>query len=141
MKIFLDANICLDLLDTTRSRARDSIAWYMKNKDLPDTGFYFSGDFITTIYYVLTQKQKLNASKVIQAIDALCEEVTPLYLKHVDFKAAQKSFLQDRILNDFEDLIVLHSALRNGCDLFMSNDKAVGAINTFYTIKIETPGA
>ena len=62
MKIFLDANICLDLLDTTRPTSKNSIAWYMSHKDDMKNEFYFSGDFITTVYYVLTQKKE-NKSK------------------------------------------------------------------------------
>ena len=64
MKIFLDANICLDFLDSSRLNSKDSISWYMKNKDNQDLEFYFSGDFITTLYYILTQKKE----KILNAI-------------------------------------------------------------------------
>jgi predicted nucleic acid-binding protein len=43
MKIFLDANICLDLLDTTRPTSQKSVHWYLSNKEYQ---FYFSTDFI-----------------------------------------------------------------------------------------------
>jgi len=33
MKIFFDANICLDLLDSKRPTSKESIEWYMHNKD------------------------------------------------------------------------------------------------------------
>jgi len=36
MKIFLDANICLDLLDTTRTTSKRSVKWYLENKDDQD---------------------------------------------------------------------------------------------------------
>jgi len=136
MKVFLDANICLDLLDSTRSTANKSIAWYMQNKDKVDVEFCFSGDFITTIYYHLTQKRKLDGKLVIEAIDGLCAELSPIYLNHSDFQLAKKSFFGG-MFEDFEDLIVLHSGIRFGCDEFMTNDKRLIGLGKFVSLKIK----
>lgn len=135
MKIFLDANICLDLLDSTRTTAKSSIAWYMKNKDKADIEFYFSGDFITTIYYHLTEKRKLERKLVIEAIDALCGEISPIYLSHSDFQLAKKSFF-DGVFDDFEDLIVLQSGIRFSCENFLTNDKKLFQLDSFENMKI-----
>ena len=135
MKIFLDANICLDFLDSSRLNSKDSISWYMKNKDNQDLEFYFSGDFITTFYYILTQKRKLEANIVINAINQLCQEITPLYLVHTDFLLAQKSFSEDSF-DDFEDLMILQSALRVNCNIFMTNDKKLLKLTNFNNIKL-----
>lgn len=137
MKIFLDANICLDLLDTTRPTASVSIAWYMQHKDNQKHRFFFSGDFITTFYYVLTQKRKVSPHLVIKAIDALCQEITPHYLLHNDFLLAQKSFFED-VLDDFEDLMILHSALRIESEIFLTNDTKVLKLEKFYDTKISS---
>lgn len=136
MKIFLDANICLDLLDTTRTTSEDTVLWYMQNKDDTKKEFYFSGDFITTFYYILTQKKKANPHDVIHAIDMLCDEVTPIYLAHSDFILAKKSFLHDTIFDDFEDLIILQSALRSECSIFLTNDKKLLTLQTFENLKL-----
>lgn len=133
MKLFLDANICLDLLDTTRPTSSSSVAWYMQNKDDKKNEFYFSGDFITTLYYILTQKRKLGPKEVIDAIDALCNEIKPIYLQHGDFVLAKKSFFEN-ILDDFEDLMVLHSALRADTKSFITNDKKILHLGSFYDI-------
>lgn len=135
MKIFLDANICLDLLDSTRTTAKSSIAWYMKNKDKADIEFYFSGDFITTIYYHLTEKRKLDGKLVIEAIDALCGEISPIYLTHSDFQLAKKSFF-DGVFDDFEDLIVLHSGVRFACSECITNDKRLLKLSNLENMKI-----
>lgn len=128
MKIFLDSS---------RLNSKDSISWYMKNKDNQDLEFYFSGDFITTFYYILTQKRKLEANIVINAINQLCQEITPLYLVHTDFLLAQKSFSEDSF-DDFEDLMILQSALRVNCNIFMTNDKKLLKLTNFNNIKIQT---
>lgn len=135
MKIFLDANICLDFLDSSRLDSKNSINWYMKNKDNQDFEFYFSGDFITTFYYILTQKKKLKANIVINAINQLCEEIIPVYLVHSDFLLAQKTF-SENIFDDFEDLMILHSASRIDSDIFVTNDKKILELKIFNRLKI-----
>ena len=135
MKIFLDANICLDFLDSSRLDSKNSINWYMKNKDNQDLEFYFSGDFITTFYYILTQKKKLKANIVINAINQLCEEIIPVYLVHSDFLLAQKTF-SENIFDDFEDLMILHSASRIDSDIFVTNDKKILELQIFNRLKI-----
>jgi len=135
MKIFLDANICLDLLDTTRPTSKASVAWYMERKDDSTLEFYFSGDFITTFYYILTERKKIDKIKVVQAIDALCMEVLPFYLTHTDFIEAKNSFFNN-VCNDFEDLMVLHSALRAECNTFMTNDKLLVEMKKFDSLDI-----
>jgi len=135
MKVFLDANICLDLLDTTRPTSKASVAWYMEHKDDNALEFYFSGDFITTFYYILTECKKIDKIKVVQVIDALCMEIIPFYLNHTDFIEAKNSFF-DKICNDFDDLMVLHSALRAECHTFMTNDKLLVEIKKFDSLDI-----
>ena len=135
MHIFLDANICLDLLDTTRPTSRDSVAWYMNHKDDSSLVFHFSGDFITTFYYVLTEKRKIDKQKVVQAIEALSFEITPFYINHSDFLEAKDAFASHN-LDDFEDLLILHSALRCGCTKFMTNDKTLLSLDMFDKMQI-----
>ena len=137
MRLFLDANICLDLLDTTRATSKVSVAWYLKHKDDTSLAFYFSGDFITTFYYILTERRKINAHDVVQAIDALSQEIEPLYLKQSDFTEAKESF-SNGISNDFEDLMILHSALRNKSSTFITQDKHLLTLGKLDDMKLQT---
>jgi len=136
MDIFLDANICLDLLDTTRTTSKASVSWYMKQKDDSKLHFHFSGDFITTFYYILTEKRKIDKQKVLSAIEALSFEVTPFYINHSDFLEAKNAFGQHDI-DDFEDLLILYSAKRLGCSSFMTNDKHLLSCGKFDSVRIE----
>jgi len=136
MHIFLDANICLDLLDTTRPTSEASVAWYMSHKDDTSLTFYFSGDFITTFYYILTERKKIDKQKVVQAIDALSMEINPFYLNHTDFIEAKNSF-NTKHFNDFEDLMILHSALRANCDTFVTNDLQLVKLKKFDALTME----
>lgn len=138
IKIFLDANICLDLLDTTRPTSKKSVDWYLKYKDNNDYEFYFSSDFITTFYYILTQKRKHNPKNTLKAIDALTEEIFPHYMKHNDFLEAKNQFF-DGVFGDFEDLIILNSASRLNCTKFITNDKELLKLKKYLNIEIIKP--
>lgn len=135
MKIFLDANICLDLLDSKRTTSQHAIAWYNRYKDDQSKEFYFSGDFITTIYYILTQKRKINSKLVLNAIDKLCDDITPLFIQYDDFIGAKNDFLNSTF-EDFEDLIILNSAERIMCKQFITNDKKLLKLKNYQNIKI-----
>ncbi|MCH9740000.1 MAG: type II toxin-antitoxin system VapC family toxin [Epsilonproteobacteria bacterium] len=135
MNIFLDANICLDLLDSKRPTSTASIEWYMSKKDDDSIDFYFSSDFITTFYYVLTEKRKYDASEVIATIEALSFEITPFYLAHGDFLNAKSDFFGE-LFDDFEDLMVLNSAVRAGCEVFVTNDKALLEFEEFKGMRV-----
>ena len=137
MNIFLDANICLDLLDSKRPTSKASIEWYLKHKDNEDIKFYFSSDFITTFYYVLVERRKYDASEIIVAIEALSLEVIPIYLAHSDFVQAKSDFFNQEF-SDFEDLMVLNSAVRGKCELFMTNDKGLLELEAFKSMKIQS---
>lgn len=138
MKIFLDANICLDLLDTTRPTSSKSVQWYINNKDNEENQFYFSSDFISTFYYVLVEKRKNKPKETLIAIDALSCEILPHYMIHNDFIDAKNQFLDNKF-NDFEDLLVLNSASRLGCSQLITNDKKLLELQAYLNIKITTP--
>jgi len=136
VKIFLDANICLDLLDTTRPSSARAISWYMDHKNNSTLAFYLSGDFITTFYYILSERRRIDKQKVVAAIDALCFEIEPFYINHNDFLMAKDAFgVHD--LKDFEDLLILHSALRCGCSEFVTSDIALLSLESFGSMQIK----
>ncbi len=138
MNIFLDANICLDFLDTTRATSKDSINWYLKHKDDKSKEFFLSGDFITTIFFVLTQRKKIPHKKALKAIDLMLDEIVPCYISHKDFICA-KNDLYDNLLDELEDLIVLSSANELGCKFFITNDKKLLEQRSYKNIKIISP--
>ena len=138
MKIFLDANICLDLLDTTRPTSKKSVEWYLQQKDDISKEFFFSADFITTFYYILTEKRKYDGKKTLQAIEMLSVEIKPHYLTHTDFLNAKEEFFSNAF-EDFEDLLIVSSASRINSNQFITNDKKLLQLGTFQNINIGLP--
>ena len=137
-KIFLDANICLDLLDSTRANAKNTIEWYIKNLDNKEYSFYFSGDFITTFYYILSERKKIDKQKVVSAIDSLAKEIKPIFITKQDYLNAIDDFNKKKF-NDFEDLIILNSALNNNCNIFVTNDANLLKLKKFNKLDIINP--
>ncbi len=137
MTLFLDTNICLDLLDTSRPTSYQTVDWYLSHKDDTTITFHFTADAITTIYYILTERRRVDPLRVVEAIDALSAEIIPYYLTSSDFIMAKQSYYEKR-LDDFEDLMVLHSAVRAGSTTFVTNDTTIGNLGQFETMRIET---
>ena len=134
--MFLDANICLDLLDTTRRNAKETISWYLSNLDNKDIDFYFSGDFITTFYYILSERKKIDKQKVVFAIKELSKEIKPIFITNQDYLNAYIDFENGKF-RDFEDLIILNSAI--SCDIFITNDIDLLELKKFKGLKIIKP--
>ncbi len=61
----------------------------------------------------------------------------PLYLAHSDFVYAKSDFF-NKVFSDFEDLMVLNSAIRGKCELFMTNDKGLLELGAFKGMKIQS---
>ena len=137
MTLFLDTNICLDLLDTSRPTSSQTVDWYLSHKDDTTITFHFTADAITTIYYILTERRRVDPPRVVEAIDALSAEIIPYYLTSSDFIMAKQSYYEKR-LDDFEDLMILHSAVRAGSTTFVTNDTTIGNLGQFETMRIET---
>ena len=138
MIYFLDANICLDLLDTNRPTSPASVKWYLDHKDEENGEFYFSADFISTMYYILTEKRNVPAAVVIEAIEALSEEIAPFYLSHRDFLLAKERFFAG-VFEDFEDMLILESASRAGTGRFVTHDRRLAELRQYGDMQIIRP--
>jgi len=126
-KVFLDANIFIDLNDETRETSKESLAildYLVKQK----ISIYTSCDLITTIYYILSKKSKSKALDAIEYLNKIC--------KVIDFTNNQISqtcrlMRENKNYKDLEDTIQYILAKNQNCDLIISNDKG------FYSKEIE----
>ena len=140
MKIFFDVDICLNLLDRHREQSDSSIALYMHYKSNPDIEFYYSGDAISTIYTVLTNKRELDQRLVVQAIEALSLEVNPIYLTNDDFVVAKRKFYA-RAFDNLESLMILESAMRQECNIWLTQNEELLKLGEYESIKILSPSS
>jgi predicted nucleic acid-binding protein len=117
-KIFFDANIILDIFDSTRVRYMESskIYRYLLDKEI---SLFTSCDIITTLYYIDVKKYKektldkiIDINKTLKVIDFSNKEV------------AQTCTLmkENKKYKDLEDTMQYILAKKENCDLIISND-------------------
>ncbi len=71
-RVFLDANVILDVYDEKRTfhtQSSDVISVFLQYKDIE---LFTSCDIITTLYYVLSKKGKMYALDSILDVNELC---------------------------------------------------------------------
>ena len=118
-KVFVDANVILDIFDDKRPDHSYSLkvyAFMLKSKWL----LFTSCDIITTVYYVDSKKFKRKAIEKIEDINKI--------LKVIDFsnkEIAQTCNLmrEDMQYDDLEDTLQYILAKKKQCDIIISNDK------------------
>jgi predicted nucleic acid-binding protein len=119
MRVFIDANIFLDIFDPYRPSHKDSMASYTFIVD-SKYQIFTSCDLITTIYYIDSKKDKKQALLNIQAINKTLK-VIEFSNKEID--ECCDLMLEDDSYKDLEDTIQYIMAKKQECDLIISNDK------------------
>ncbi|MEA2019947.1 MAG: PIN domain-containing protein [Campylobacterota bacterium] len=126
-KVFLDANIFIDLNDETRETSKESLVildYLVKNK----ISIYTSCDLITTIYYILSKKSKSKALDAIEYLNKICKVID---FTNYEISQTCKLMRENKNYKDLEDTIQYILAKNQNCDLIISNDK------NFYSQEVE----
>ena len=125
-KVFLDANIILDLIDIDRGNLEKTRAFVITALE-KDLILSTSCDILTTVYYVA--KRKVDKQTLVNELTLLLDifEID-LIDKEVVTIALQKN--REDLRLDLEDLMQSMCATMNGSDMLVSNDK------TFYNGEI-----
>ncbi len=114
--VFLDTNIIVDLLETSRPNHAKALQLIDKII-LADVNIFISEDMLSTIYYII--KNKNNTCSAFQEILAQWQIAT--FGANV-IKRALKMCINNPNL-DLEDTLQCLCAKQNQCDLLISNDK------------------
>lgn len=130
MKIFLDANIILDLIDRDRGNfevTKKRIQSYI----LKDYELYTSCDIFTTVYYVASKK--IDFEVIVLELEKI---ITFIKIIPIDIAIITNALEVTKNENhkDLEDILQYLCAKTQNCELIVSNDKK------FYSkdIKVET---
>jgi len=121
-KVFLDANILIDILDAKRPSSQESASLFeFLVRRVKEFRLYTSCDLLTTVYYftiktlgqeeALSKIKKLN--KVIQVIEFANKEVA----EAIELMERNKKY------TDLEDTIQYVMARKEKCDYIITNDK------------------
>ncbi len=118
-KIFFDANIILDMIDTDRGNI-DAVRKLVYRALMKDMTLYTSCDILSNIYYVA--RKKLDKEVLIKEMFNILEIFEII---EIDKKIAKNALLKNRekLSLDFEDLLQSQCAIQVKCDLIVTNDK------------------
>jgi hypothetical protein len=117
-KVFIDANVILDVFDNTRVCSKYSIEAvnYLLNGDAQ---LLTSSDLITTVYYILSKKDKKIALK---SIKLSLDYFLLIPFSNIETENVIKLMERDKYYKDFEDTLQYVLAKRNKCEFILSND-------------------
>ena len=117
-KIFADANVILDIFDNTRPFSKFSIK--AVNYLLSDNAnLLTSSDLITTVYYVLSKKDRNIA---LNAVKLSLDYFNLISFSNLEIEKTIKLVENDKTYNDLEDTLQYILAKNNGCEMILSND-------------------
>ena len=116
-KVFLDANILIDIFDDARRYHEVSYksVEYLINHEID---IYTSSDIITTVYYVL-KKQSINVLGHIKQISLICGLIG---FTNNELDDAIILLENNKMFSDLEDTIQYLLAKKLNCDLILTND-------------------
>lgn len=118
MKVFLDANILLDVSNNERIFHKFSVATY--NYLLRNAQIFTSCDLITTIYYINSKYDKKQALLNLQAVSKTLKIIE---FSNKEVEETCNLMLEDGDYKDLEDTIQYIMAKKYNCDIIISNDK------------------
>ena len=118
-KLFFDANIILDMIDSDRGsvqKARELVY----NALTKDIVLYTSCDILSNIYYVA--RKKLEKAVLVEEMLRILEIFE---IVAIDKSLAKSALLENKthLSLDFEDLLQNSCAEVTECDLIVTNDK------------------
>ncbi len=118
-KIFFDANIILDMIDSDRGNI-DMARKLVRNALLKDIELCTSCDILSNVYYVAQKRVEkgLLVEEMLRILEIF--DIVP-----IDKSLAKNALLENRmnLAFDFEDLLQRQCAIKNKCDLIVTNDK------------------
>jgi predicted nucleic acid-binding protein len=127
-RIFLDANILLDTLSTSRPSSTYSVDSYLYILDNDNMELFTSCDIITTLYYV---GRKINKDVILDNIEIINKTLKVIEFSNKEVAQTCTLMKENKKYKDLEDTIQYVLAKKEGCDLIISNDE------NFYAEDIE----
>jgi len=121
-KIFLDANILIDISDDSRPSSQESATLFrylIQNSEKFE--LYTSCDLITTIYYLL--KKPLGKKKSLEQLKIMNRVIKVIEFGNIEVDEAIYLMEKDEKFSDLEDTIQFVMARKKHCDYIITNDK------------------
>ena len=118
-RVFFDANIILDMIDSDRGNV-ENVRKLVYKALVKEITLYTSCDILSNIYYVA--RKKLDKETLVKEMLNILEIFE---IVAIDKALAKKALLENQVNHalDFEDLLQRQCAEVSQCDLIVTNDK------------------
>ncbi len=120
MKVFLDTNVLLDMLISSRADHLSSLRLLKLIRDKKISGVLTTQSIIDAAY-VQTQRGKVTVQDFKTAMKLICSLVEVVSITSEDIDRVNASSIED-----YEDAAQVSCALDCGCDVIVTRDSRIG---------------
>ncbi len=120
-KIFIDANVILDLFESKRVFHHSSVEvvkYLLTDKNIE---LFISSDIISNIFYILQNHYKYGFEKTLDVIEKIMTIMSVHSVSKDDIKMSIE-ICRNELFNDYEDALQYICALKEKCVLIISNN-------------------
>ena len=121
-KIFIDANVILDLFESGRTFHKESIEVMKRLSSDGEIELFISSDMISNIFYILQNHYKYGFEKTLDAIEKIMTMMSICGVSQEDIQVSIE-ICKNGEFKDFEDALQYVCALKEGCILIITNNK------------------
>jgi len=123
MKLFLDANILVDIVDNSRVFSKEgAVLFKMFIEQSDNFELYTSCDLLTTVYYLT--KKPLGKVNALQQIKIFNQTISVIAFSNDEIDEAITLMERNMKYSDLEDTIQYVMARKEKCDYIITNDKS-----------------
>ena len=122
IKIFLDANVLIDIVDSARPhsiKSAEVFSYLVEN--IEEYELFTSCDLITTLYYILIKQ--IEKKELLQQLKVLNKLIHVVEFGNAEIDEAIYLMEKNRNFKDFEDTIQFIVAKKVSSDYIITNDK------------------
>ncbi len=122
VKLFLDANILMDIVDGSRPHSlKSSELFTCLVERMEEYKLYTSCDLMTTVYYIL--RKQIAKEEVLQQLKVLNQIINVVEFSNKEIDEAIYLMEKNKDFKDLEDTIQFIMARKSFCDYIVTNDK------------------
>jgi len=121
-KIFLDANVLIDIYDDARPYSQESsqlFTYLVQHRN--HYMLFTSCDLVTTVYYLL--RKQLDKKTVLEKLKIMNKIITIIDFSNEEIDEAIYLMEKNNKFSDLEDTIQFIMARKVRCDYIVTNDK------------------
>ena len=120
-KVFIDANVILDLFEESRVFHKYSVEVMNKLLSNEEIELFITSDMISNIFYILNSRYKYGFDNTLLVIEKISNIYTIHSVSYDDIKDSLE-ICKKHLFKDYEDALQYICALNEECSLIITNN-------------------